>query len=573
ADPLWGLRVHCWVLVLGGSRGVQESFFIDALSGRSFPPPQPPLPGGGEPVEPPQLLRQHAGLQQGCSGMSWDLEDLRYWEPLLFGATSKDELIQEVLKRQESRMLSKIAPEDEEEQPRVFEMPRSWVSYPSISEKDLETRWPEGRRVTRYRKARLEQFAPCLNPDGLVTRLTTYRDLACTQVTEVKQWYKHRSDQLEEKHTHKMENFTAERFGCGRAFQLLSHRFGALGVGVERDMRFGSARGDNLVRRRLTDSEMEEFFEARLDFLCYRRTLFQQDAKTTEISGDITDLSSLKIQKVVERFSRDASKPANQDVAQQVFLVPHNLVELTFHLMEHRFIPSKRTFLMPDSASLFTQEMVSSFQVDLSEKPLETFTLHMMLTKLKAEEHRVAQQIHSSLSEVTEILACRQKEEKEVQLWTTSVAAAQGRREIKQRELLEAQEQSWLRQQQQDILAPLLIRLGNPDTLSQEEARELHRGALEELRTRLETRTQRLETRYQQETEELRAQQAQYQRRQQHLSGEKEEQHQESCSKTALQISALHSRLQRHKETLQDKYDSLDQKLRQDPRLAPHLEG
>ena len=44
---------------------------------------------------------------------------------------------------------------------------------------DLERRWPGGSRSTRYRKAKLEQFAPYLLPDGLVTRLTTYTDLEC----------------------------------------------------------------------------------------------------------------------------------------------------------------------------------------------------------------------------------------------------------------------------------------------------------------------------------------------------------------------------------------------------------
>ena len=36
ADNLRGLRVHCWVLVLPGSRDVEENFFIDPLSGNSY---------------------------------------------------------------------------------------------------------------------------------------------------------------------------------------------------------------------------------------------------------------------------------------------------------------------------------------------------------------------------------------------------------------------------------------------------------------------------------------------------------------------------------------------------------
>lgn len=33
ADPLYGQRVHCWVLVLSGKREVPESFFVEALTG------------------------------------------------------------------------------------------------------------------------------------------------------------------------------------------------------------------------------------------------------------------------------------------------------------------------------------------------------------------------------------------------------------------------------------------------------------------------------------------------------------------------------------------------------------
>ena len=32
-DPLYGLRIHSWVLILSGKREVPESFFIEALTG------------------------------------------------------------------------------------------------------------------------------------------------------------------------------------------------------------------------------------------------------------------------------------------------------------------------------------------------------------------------------------------------------------------------------------------------------------------------------------------------------------------------------------------------------------
>lgn len=39
--------------------------------------------------------------------MMFDLDDLKTWEPVLFGASSKKQLIQEVLKRKEAKMMGK----------------------------------------------------------------------------------------------------------------------------------------------------------------------------------------------------------------------------------------------------------------------------------------------------------------------------------------------------------------------------------------------------------------------------------------------------------------------------------
>lgn len=40
--------------------------------------------------------------------MVYDLEDLNMWEPVLYGATSRKQLILDVLKRKETKMMGKI---------------------------------------------------------------------------------------------------------------------------------------------------------------------------------------------------------------------------------------------------------------------------------------------------------------------------------------------------------------------------------------------------------------------------------------------------------------------------------
>ena len=36
-DKLYGLRTHCWILVLAGKREVPEAFFLEALTGQPKP--------------------------------------------------------------------------------------------------------------------------------------------------------------------------------------------------------------------------------------------------------------------------------------------------------------------------------------------------------------------------------------------------------------------------------------------------------------------------------------------------------------------------------------------------------
>ncbi|XP_026188543.1 dynein regulatory complex subunit 7 isoform X2 [Mastacembelus armatus] len=578
-DPLRGLRVHCWVLVLSGSRNIQENFFIDPLTGNSYSTTHNNFLG----IESVwNNLNYYVNMQDcsnGCADMVYDLEDVKTWEPILYGAVSKKQLILDVFKKKELKMMRKISndDEDDDEEPQVFEMPRSWVSYISISKKDLETRWPGGHKLSYYRKAMLEQCAPYLRPDGLVICLTVYKDLDCTEVDRVKEWYKHRNDYLEEKEVNKVDNFTTERFTHGQHFHLLFHRFSSQTSDAVHEMEFSSSHVDGLVRRVLSPSEMTELFEGRDDFLYYRHVVFSQHVQFSDMA---TAADCTQFQKVVERFHRNSSKPANEDVAERVFLLTRRQIEVTYHLEDHRFIPSKRVFFKPqesteqEKAEDFTADMVSSFQVDPFEKPLSTLTLYHMLLALMKDEEKVVLQIKKSKKEVRNILDYREQEEKAIQLhfspWTTA-GAAQAHQQRQEMERVAMEEQRWLQEKEKDTLAPFLIRLDDGETLSTEDAKQLHQDCLAEFKQRLVEHANLIQERLEKETQELQKKQQWYQMNQLHLTEKEENEYQIHCSKKTLEIHVAMKRLSMHKKAAPQKYRALDQKLKQDPRLAPHL--
>ncbi|KAM9852586.1 dynein regulatory complex subunit 7-like [Aulostomus maculatus] len=405
-------QVHCWVLVLSGSQSLQENFFIDPLTGKKYSTADDNFLG----IESVwNNLNYYVNMQNhknGCADMVYDLDDIKMWEPVLYRATSKKLLNVNIMRNKESNI---IKDETDEEHPSlVFEMPRSWVNCLLISKQDLETRWPGGCKTIRYRMAELEMFAPNLQSDGLVTRLTLYKDVFCTEVVMVKERYQHRNDHLQEREVRKVNNSTSERFMPGRRFNILFHRYTLQTTGIEHEMEFSNARVDGLIWRLVSLDEMTETFKGREDFLSYRQVVFDRNVK----NSDLDDSSCPKEQpllRVVERFHRNRKKSAKEDVAERVFLMAQRRIEVTYHLEEDRFMPSRRGFVRP-RAKDSTAEMVSSFQVDISEKPPTTLKQHEMLVALIKDERDVVFQIKESEKEVRQILACRDQEERDVRL-------------------------------------------------------------------------------------------------------------------------------------------------------------
>ncbi|XP_061781831.1 dynein regulatory complex subunit 7 [Nerophis lumbriciformis] len=573
-DSLRGLRVHCWVLVLAGCRSVQENFFIDPLTGRSYSTTHDHFLG----VESVwNNLNYYVNMQDCkdvCTEIVYDLHDIRLWEPVLFGAISKRQMYLNILKRKEMKMMGMTWEDEEEEEDRVFEMPRSWVSYISISKEDLETRWPGSRKLTCYKKTELKTFAPYLRLNGLVTRLTTFKDFDCKEVVTVKEWYKDRNDHLKEREVNKVTGITIERFTPGRQFHLLFHRFTTAPTqGTEHEMEFSGARVDGLVRRVDKTEEMTETFEGREDFLYYRHVVFGHLPEPEDEDAD-TETEERPLLKVVERFHRNPQKDANEDVAERVFLSPQRKMEVTYHLEEHRFVPCTRTFLKPRESDDFKADMVAGFHVDPVQKPLHTLALYKLLSALVEAEKDTAEQIKCSKKEVRDIVSCRQREEMDILLhfspWTTT-GAAKARKQREEMERLAAEEQRWLQEKEKDYLAPFLIRLGNVKNMTAEDARSLYDDCLSDFKTHMAERARLIQERHGQATHALQKKQLYYQQSQLNMSHQEEKEYQAFCAEHTFQIHIATERLSMHKRSVSQRYRALDQRLKQDPRLAPYL--
>lgn len=83
----------------------------------------------------------------------------------------------------------------------------------------------------------------------------------------------------------------------------------------------------------------------------------------------------LASQKITERFSRNPEKPADEDVAERVFLTPEERIQVRYHCWDDRITASKREFLRRaevDSKGnkiIMTPDMCISFEVCLGAVP------------------------------------------------------------------------------------------------------------------------------------------------------------------------------------------------------------
>lgn len=576
-DPLYGLRVHAWVLVLAGRREVPESFFIEPFTGLSHPVDSQNYLGIESVWNATNYWVNMQDCSDGVKGLSYDLGDCTRWE-YMFPITEKP-----LLKIPDVEDDIGDLDDDEEEENEMdknLDMPPSWVEPIKLSLRDFQMRCPQGKKTKLYKRAKLEKFAHYLMKDGLVSKLSMYDNRELTDLIMVREYFAHRVDKLCTKvHNHR-SGWNTEFFDPGRHKCLKEHQFKASSPGPENDrimLFYDEARVDGLVKRVECLTEMTEEYRNRDDYLYYKQVEF---GKRTKKFGpqDGTGANNMRpIVKMVQKFNRNTKKSASEDIAELVFLVSEDKIQLTYHTEDPRIASSTREFLKPANwdekgATLtFNPEMHQTFQVDPTSPMNKNVELYEMLLEMLKAEEKCRNEVRESEEEVREVLNERTKEETaselEISVYDTdrNEKAKKHRRELERLQLEER-----MRKQEMDIdyLAPFLAQMGNPDKITRQQAYQLKEDCLGDLKKRLIDKANLIQARFEKETQLLEKKQAWYQQNQVAMSKDDEEAYLDYCSEALFRIHILDLRLARHKEQAPHKYMQLEQRLRSEERLA-----
>ncbi|NXG01054.1 DRC7 protein, partial [Sakesphorus luctuosus] len=421
-EPLLGLRVHAWVLVLSGKRKVPETFFINPFTGNSHNTTDECFLGIESIWNHRNYWVNMQDCREGCKDLSFDLSDGFRWE-IMFPESN------EPLSESSEGDMDDM---ETEERDTSFEMPLTWVAEIKVSCREFENQYAQGKKVILYQKAKLEKWAPYVNEDGLEERLTVYADLDCTEVVEVTEWFKNREDMLDMREMNKQTQLTTDYFRPGHPLLLKAHTYTSLEPETGHTMEFyHKARDDDLRKRVENATEMTEYFVGRSDFLHIRHVEFGERENGMDVAGTRPDVNLRPIVQIKECFHRNPEKPADEDVEERIFMITDDTIQLTYHLEDHDTIASKVVFLRAIQRDrkgeeiFLTRDTCVKYQPWSSEKHKSVLHLYMLLLELRNEQKELKHQVRESEAEVIDILKVREDEEANIKLTVSMYNTAQ----------------------------------------------------------------------------------------------------------------------------------------------------
>ncbi|XP_055956877.1 dynein regulatory complex subunit 7 [Patella vulgata] len=555
-DPLYGLRIHTWILVLSGKREVAESFFIEPFTGLPYPVDSTNYLGIESVWNNTNYWVNMQDCSNGVQGLSYDLGDCTRWEYMFPGL---DKPLLQIPEAEEDLMAGLDEEEDEDKEiEKHLDMPPTWVEPLKLSLKDFQMRCPLGKKSKLYKRAKLEKFAHYLMPDGLISRLSVYDDRELTDLMLIKEYYAHRQDKLHTKiHNHRT-GWISEHFYPGRHRCLKEHQYKASAPAPENERTmifYNEARVDGLKKRIETPLEMTEHFVNRDDFMFYKHVDFGKRQKKFGPQEGSGSGNTRPINKMIQKFHRNKSKQANEDIAELIFLISEDKIQISYHTEDARIVSSTREYIKPSNweekgATLKweSDQLHQTFQVDADIKSKKQVDIYQMMLHLLKCEDVCRERVRESEDEVREILNGRSKEDTESELeigvydTERNEKAKTHRKEL---ERLQLEEKMRKQEMEIDYLAPFLAQIGDPEKVLRNQAFKLKEDCLNDLKQRLIDKANLIQARFEKETQELQKKQAWYQQNQVNMPKENEEDYLNYCSDAMFRIHILEVRLNR----------------------------
>ncbi|KAK3758038.1 hypothetical protein RRG08_006617 [Elysia crispata] len=583
ADDLRGWRIHSWVIVLAGLRGVTDTFFIEPTTGTAHPTNWDQYLG----IE---SIWNHKNYYINVQYLTigenqkykFEIGNTSYWEYIFPGQDLHDPpqspsvIPNTDFRRLLQSMVDNIAEE------KHFDLPFSWSLPLKVNRYDYDRRYPTGKRVRRYKYTIVEDFCRYLNPDGMVRRVTVHHDLKCENIWYIRETFEDREDLMESKFFHDETCTMVETFKIGREDFVREHRYHAQNMGPEHwhvIVYEPGKRTDELCKREAGKTFLKNHYQDRSDKKKFTGFTFGPRGKITE---RLALPSSRPIEEIVEEFDRDPQKPAAEDVAMVTFSTWNDEISLQYHTPENRFYGSTRDFVKPqnwwdDTQVLrWTPDLHSNFELDQFAKPKSELQLYQQLLSLMNIEDQLRNSCRLMEKEVGKFLLLRAKEKTKENQLVKSFLQADEDESIKAdrlREKAQRRAEALLRKSDvlKDYLEPIICSLGLDKVTNKKQALRVKDDCMLALKERLITQAGYIKDHFEKERDIIDNAQLMYTSNFSSMTAQDIQDFRDFMVKHMFTAHILEQRLAHLKTHALILYQELFDKLGQDPRLEPFL--
>ncbi|VVC24351.1 Hypothetical protein CINCED_3A009486 [Cinara cedri] len=414
SDPLYGKRVHCWVLIMTMPTGIKDENSTD---------------GSCYFIEPSTGERQHIS-NKNYVGIESIWNHKNYWVNLqpsdggcAYNFTLTNTKCWECFLPDEPQRLQKAATSQDllrhngNEINRPITMPNSWVNVLEVPRNEYLMLYPTGKKIVPFMNAVKEYYADYAMPDGLIEKTTFYAEPDFDNKTFVKEVYKHRIDKLigvEIKYgAEKFE--TTEYFNSGRKDCLKVHKFRGDGnsLETERSITFYNLRLDSMTELNIDSNSFTTLFKDRSDLLFWRTCTFHKTEESRHL------IIKRKPKNIVEKYLRDESKHKDRDIATRQFDFVANEIYVQYQYGEGQITQSSRLFIKPSdstSADKFDPKSVIENIVYPYEGHLKPYEAYLLLQDMIKAENEALHDISKLEDSVIKILEIRSHERSEFKL-------------------------------------------------------------------------------------------------------------------------------------------------------------
>lgn len=190
-DEYGRTRLHAWVMINKGDREMKESIFIEPTTGRLYSLDNCPY----------HTIQAIFNNQNFWVNLDPTKEiDQMNLEEFIDDPTGEWEyvMIKKKVKGEgnEEEEVEEEESEEEEEDSQVLDMPPPWSPKLIVDKDTFTDGCPKGEKTVFYKKCRVDLFSECKQVDGLVKRITIYKDYKRMITEEIRSYYKCRKDKL-----------------------------------------------------------------------------------------------------------------------------------------------------------------------------------------------------------------------------------------------------------------------------------------------------------------------------------------------------------------------------------------